>query len=54
MEYDKVKRCQKNFESRLLRFALNLRLEATPANCICEILYQLTGVFPTDARVCDA
>ena len=49
-----MKRCQKSFESRLLGFAISLRLNATLANCVCEILYQFTGVFPTDTRVCDA
>ena len=44
----------KSFESTLLGFGLSRRLNATLADCIREILYQFTGVFPTDARVCDA
>jgi hypothetical protein len=50
----KMKRCYIAIESNLLGFALSRRLEATLANCICEILYQFMGVFPPDTRICNA
>jgi hypothetical protein len=50
----KRKRCYIAIEFNLLGFALGRRLEATLANCMCEILYQFASVFPSDTRVCDA
>jgi hypothetical protein len=38
----------------LLGFVINLCVEATLAHRICELLDQLTGVFPSDTRVRDA
>ena len=44
----------KRIRINLLRFALDRCLEATLANCMGEVLYQLAGVFPADACVGDA